>query len=412
MILIYILVRAVVLLSPPADWPEFRGPTGDGVAPAGCDPPVTWSEAENVRWKVPVHGRGWSSPVVAGDRVWVTTATDTGAELAAVGFDRATGKTVHDLTLFTGVRQPDIRQYNTYASPTPAVSGGFVFAHFGSAGTACVEAATGRVVWTRTDLTCDHYRGAASSVVVSGGKVLLHFDGFDAQYAVALDAATGRTVWRHDRALPFPADGDSRKAFATPAVVTVGGRPQVVSSSAAGTVGLDLATGAEVWRVVHGGMNEAARPVVADGLIYLTAGHLQTLLAVKTGLRGDATAAGVAWKYAKAAPTRPSPVVTGGHVYFVNDAGVATCLDAATGRLKWQERLAEGCSASPVLAAGRLYFVGERGKTAVVAADPGKCDVLAVNTLAGGCRASPAASGNCLLVRTETHLYCLGRAGE
>ena len=401
---------AVNPIPPATDWPEFRGPTGDGVAPAGCDPPVTWSETDNVRWKVPVRGRGWSSPIIADGRVWVTTATATGTELSALCFDRATGRTLHDLTLFSGLVQPDIRQFNTYATPTPALADGKLYAHFGSAGTACVEAATGKVVWTRTDLSSSQLRGAASSAVVFGGKVYLHFDGFDRQYAVALNATTGKTVWEQDRKLPYTGtDGDTRKAFATPTIVRVAGRPQLVSSAAVGTLGLDPDTGAELWRVVHGGMNEAARPVAAGGLVYLTTGHTQSLIAIRTGLTGDITRTGVAWTFAREAPSRPSPVVTGGHVYYVNDRGVAGCLDAATGAVKWQERLGEGCSAGPVLAAGRLYFVSERGKTAVIAASPAGCDVLATNTLAAGCHASPAVSGDCLFVRTETHLYCLGR---
>ena len=403
------LLAALALAAPPADWPEYRGPTGDGVAPAGSNPPAAWSETENVVWKVPVHGRGWSSPVVAGDQVWLTTATDAGTELFAVCFDRATGRVAHDVKLFTVPDPPDIRQYNTYASPTPALAGGFLYAHFGSAGTACVETATGRVVWTRTDLPCDHFRGAASSAVVFAGKLYLQLDGFDRQYAVALDALTGKTVWQKDRKLPYPANGDLKKAFATPAIITLNGKPELVSSAAVGTLGLDPATGDELWRVVHGGMNEACRPVFADGLIYLTTGHTQTFVAVKAGLRGDLTETGVAWRFTKEAPSRPSPVVAGGFLYYVNDKGVAGCLDAKTGAVKWQERLGQGCSASPVLAGGRLYFAGEKGKTAVVAADPTGCSVLETNTLAGGCKASPAVSGDLLFLRTETHLYCLGR---
>lgn len=402
------MLPLLALLVTAADWPEYRGPTGDGHAPAAVKPVTRWSETENVRWKVAVHGLGWSSPVVGGKLVWVTTATPDGKELFAVGLDRATGAVVHDIKLFTVPDPPDIRQFNSYATPTPALADGKLYAHFGSPGTACLDAETGKVLWTRTDLPCDHYRGAASSPTVAGGRVFLHFDGFDRQYVAALDAATGATVWRKDRDLPYPANGDLKKAFATPAVLLLAGKPELVSSAAVGTIGYDPATGEELWRVIHGGMNEACRPFAAHGLVYLTTGHTQKIIAVKAGGRGDVTATGVAWTFAKEAPTKPSPLVIGDYLYYVNDKGVAGCLDARTGGLKWQERLGETCSASPVVAGGHVYFAGEKGKTFVAAADPSGLNLVETNTLAAGCMASPAVAGDAIYLRTKTHLYCLG----
>jgi len=388
------------------DWPQFRGPTGDGVS-AAVNVPTKWSEADGVRWKVAVHDKGWSSPVVGGDKVWVTTGTEDGRELFAVALDRATGATVFDLKLFSPKNPPAIKQFNSHATPTPCLAGGKVYAHFGSYGTACLDAATGKTVWSRDDLPCNHWRGPASSPVVSNGRLFLLFDGHDAQYVVALDAATGETVWRKERALPYPADGDLKKAFATPSVFTLNGKEQVVAPAAVGTIAYDAATGDEVWRVIHGGMNEAARPVLAHGLVYLTTGHTQSLLAVKAGQAGDLTATGVAWRHIKEVPSKPSVSVVGDLLFMVNDKGIVTCLEAATGKFVKSERLQGTFAASPVVAGGKLYCVSEKGPTFVLSADR-DLELLETNKLDAGCLASPAAVEGALFLRTTTHLYRLG----
>ena len=381
------------------NWPGYRGPAGDGHA-AG-NPVSQWSETENVRWKVPVHDKGWSSPVVWGGQVWVTTASDRGTDLYAVCFDRATGKTVHDLKLFTQPPPADIRQYNTYASCTPAIEAGRLYAHFGSFGTACVDTATGKTLWERRDLPCDHWRGPASSVCLWKDRLFLLYDGHDVQYVACLDTANGKTLWKTDRKLPYPSDGDLKKGFATAAVLEVDGKPQVVCPAATGTVAYDPDTGSELWKVVHGGMNEASRPILAHGLVYVTAGHTGSLWAVKPG--GE-----MAWKLTKAAPSRPSPVVAGDFLYLVNDTGTAYCLDAKTGKEKWKETLGGKFSASPVLAGGRLYFFAEDGKGFVLPVAP-EFQTPAVSKLDGLVRASPAVAGDDLFVRTYTHLYRIGR---
>ncbi len=405
--------RLILLLTPmlvAADWPQYRGPGGDGHAGTGASPPSKWSEAENVAWKVAVPGKGWSSPVVGGGKVWLTTAPEDGATRSLLGYDAATGKVAHDVKLFDTPNAADIRQYNSHATPTCALDSGKVYAHFGADGTACVEAGTGKVLWSRADLPGNFHRGAASSPVVWRGKLYLHLDSYDWQYVVCLDAATGATLWKHDRKLPLPENTDLRKAFATPAILKMSENPErydLVSSAATGTVGLDPDTGAERWRVIHGGMNEASRPILGHGLVYLTAGHTQQIWAIKAGGSGDLTATGVAWKFIKEAPTRPSPILIGDHLYAVNDRGVLACLDARTGALKWQERLGETTSASPVFAAGRLYIAGEKGRTFVIDPSPEACRILETNTLAGGCLASPAVDGKRLYLRTRSHLYCL-----
>jgi len=400
-------ILTISTLGQSEDWPQFRGPTGDGMYPGKL--PTTWSETDNIVWKTAIHDKGWSSPIVVGSKVWLTTAKEDGKELFAVAVDRESGKVVHDVKLFSPVEPPSIKQFNSHASPTPVASNGKIYAHFGSYGTACLNADTAEVVWKVTDLPCNHFRGPASSPVVHKDKLFLQFDGFDFQYVVALDRLTGKPMWRKDRVLPYPNDGDFKKAFATPAVLTIDGREQLVSPAAMGTISHDLATGDELWRVIHGGMNEAAKPLFANGVVYLTTGHTQSVWAVKPG-SGDLTAYGVAWKSLKEAPSKSSLLTHGEYLFMVNDKGIVSCLNAKTGKLLKQERLPAPFAASPILADGKLYFVSEGAtcKTFVVKADE-SLELLATNTLPDGAYASPAAADGKLYLRTKTHLYCIGK---
>lgn len=392
---------------PTDNWPGFRGPTGDGRSTAK-GVPTTFSEKENVRWKVPIHDKGWSSPVVWGDQVWLTTAKETGEELFAVCVNLKTGKIEHDLKLFTVKNPPKIAQYNSFASPTPVLEDGRGYFHFGTHGTACLDLKTGKLIWKAEDLPLDHWRGPGSSPVVWGDSLFLTFDGHDKQFFACLDKKTGVVKWKKDRAIKYPKnDGDLKKAFSTPQVIEVDGKPQVVSSAAEATIAYDPKDGKEIWTVYHGGMNEACRPIYAHGLVYLTAGHARNLLAVKPGT-GVVPPENVAWKM-KDGPTRPSPVLVGDHLYVVNDEGTAFCVDAKTGKEKWKEKLADKCTASPILVDGNLICCGETGKIDVIAADPKEFSRVATNKLDAGCKASPAAVGDCLLIRTHTHLYCIGK---
>src|SRR5262245_25192799 len=305
-------------------WPGFRGPTADGRSDAKTLV-TTWSEKENVRWKTAIHGKGWSSPVVLGNQVWVTTADEVPAEKAAPPkkgdpppnpikevschadcVDTATGKVVHDIKLGTEQNPQYCHPFNSYASPTPFVEPGRLYAHFGSLGTWCVDTTTGKPLWERRDLKCDHFRGPASSPVVYGDLLFLIFDGFDQQYVAALNNATGETVLKMHRMNKYSTDnGDYKKAYATPALFEIGGKPQLVCPSAECTIAYDPKTGAELWRITHGGMNGACRAVMGNGLLYLTSGHNKRLLAVKPGAAGTVPAEDVKWQAAKGVPSRP-----------------------------------------------------------------------------------------------------------
>lgn len=390
------------------EWPAHRGPHADGRGDAK-NPPVEWAEGKNVKWKTEVAGKAWSSPVVWGDQVWVTNATADGKKLSVVRMDRSTGKITLDRTLFAQDKPPFCHAFNSYASCTPAIEEGRIYAHFGSMGTACLDTATGKTLWERTDFKCDHWRGPGSSVTLWKDKLFLIFDGHDLQYVVALNKADGSTAWKTDRDIRYTStDGDIKKAYATPAIVEVNGKPELVCPSAECTVAYDPETGKELWRVKHGGMNGSARPVFGHGLAFLTSGHNGVLLALKQGAAGNVEPSQIAWKTNKAVPTRPSLLLVDDLIFMVDDKGIATCLDAKTGDKKWQERLGGEYSASPVFAGGKIYFCDQLGKTTVVAAKP-EFESLAENKLAAGFMASPAVAGDNLILRTKTHVYCIGK---
>lgn len=416
---------ALLILSPlvgaEADWPEFRGPAGQGISTA-TGLPVSWGETGNVKWKTAIHGKAWSSPVVLGNQIWLTTATEDGRELFAVAIERESGKVLHDLRLFTVAEPQYADKFNSYGSPTPVVEDGRVYVTFGSPGTACLDAKTGKTLWERRDLECNHWRGAGSSPTLWRDLLILHFDGADQQYVVALDKATGKTVWQTKRSIDFQdltpegkpvRDGDFRKAFSSPLVVEHEGVPLLISVGSQATYCYEPATGKELWRVedrkYHSG---TVRPVVGHGMVYTATGLPKgELWAVRLGGRGVITDTHVAWKVATSVPNRPSPVLAGDLLFMVHqDTGVVTCLDAKTGATVWRERLPGrgNHSASPVWAEGRLYFFNENGDCPVIEAGR-QFKVLAENKLDGGVMASAAVAGKAIFVRTKTHLYRIER---
>ncbi len=403
-----------VLSAAASNWPQFRGPNGDGHADES-KLPVSWSETEHVKWKTPIHGRGWSSPVVWGKQIWLTTATPDAKQLFAVCIDADSGKIVRDQKLFEIERPQFHHSFNSPASPTPVIEEGRVYVTFGSPGTACLDTRSGQVLWERSDIKCNHYRGAGSSPIIYGDLLIMNFDGSDEQFIIALDKKTGKTVWRKERSIDFKdlgpdgkpkAEGDMRKCFATPHVMMMDGKPLLISQGANATYGYDPLTGAEHWRVEertsHSG---GTRPVIGHGLIFFPSGWSQgQVLAVKPGGHGDVTASHIVWRVKKSVPKKPSLLLEGELIYMIDDGGVASCLEAKTGEMVWSERIGGNCSTSPIIAGGKIYFFNEQGKTAVVALGR-EFKKLAENTLADGFLASPAVTDNALLLRSKTDLY-------
>jgi outer membrane protein assembly factor BamB len=356
-----------------------------------------------VRWKTPIHGRAWSSPVVLGSQVWVTTATPDGRSLSALALDKETGKIVFDLPLFTVEKPQFAHPFNSYASPTPVIEPGRVYVTFGSPGTAALDTATGKVLWERRDLECNHFRGAGSSPILFEGLLIMHFDGSDVQYLVALDKQTGKTVWRTDRSVDFQDVGPDGKVQA---VVSAGGQPVLVSPGSKATYGYDPRTGKELWRMVdRSAHSPSTRPLVGHGLVfYQTGWGAGSLVAIKPDGRGELGPTDVVWRATRAVPNKPSVILSGDLIFMVNDVGILTCLEAQTGAMVSQVRLKGEYSASPLLAAGRVYFFSEDGRTTVIEAGR-ELKVLAENQLGDGFMASPAVDGNALFLRSRSHLY-------
>jgi outer membrane protein assembly factor BamB len=399
------LFLSITLTSATENWPQFRGPNGANHAQA-TNLPERWSEKENIGWKVAIHDRGWSSPVIWGNQIWMTTARADGKELFAVAVDKETGRMLHDIKVFD-VEKPAFRHaMNSYASCTPVIEEGRVYVHFGSYGTACLDTATGKVLWQRRDLPCDHFRGPGSSPILHGNGLYIAFDGFDYQYVVGLNKQTGQTLWRTDRAVDFKTDdGDFKKAYGTPSVQRIGGKDYIVISGAMATMAYDPEMGKELWRVRNGGINVTSPPLAGHGMLFLSTGYSGLrLLAIRPEGQGDITDTNIVWKFSRNVPTRSSPVLVGDLLYMMNDNGIGVCVDAKTGTQVWQHRFGGQFSASPLFADGRIYCCDQDGKTYVLA--PGReLKILATNQLDEGCMATPCAVGSALYVRTTTHLY-------
>jgi outer membrane protein assembly factor BamB len=383
------------------DWPEFRGPGGQGLSnERGV--PLNWSEGKNIAWKTPVPGLGWSSPVVADGRVWLTTAIEQrGISLRVLAFDVTSGREVVNVEAFNiPSYRREINPKNSWASPTPVIEKDRVYVHFGADGTAALNA-SGTILWkARFDYQSQH--GAGGSPIVYGDLLIFSCDGSDVAFVVALDKHTGKVKWKTNRG--FPAD----QAYTTPLVIRAANRDQLISVGAFRARAYDPATGKEIWRVRYDdGFSNVPRPVFAHGLVFIATGFQQpALLAVRPDGTGDVTKTHIAWALKRGAPLTPSPLAVGDELYVVTDGGIATCLDAKTGGVVWQQRLGGTYSASPVFADGRIYFLAEQGVTTVIA--PGReFRRLAANSLDGGLLASMAVSGGSLYLRTDSHLYRL-----
>jgi outer membrane protein assembly factor BamB len=399
-----VLIAALgTLVTSAEDWPQFRGPSGQGVS-AEQGLPLQWGESKNIRWKTPVAGRGWSSPVVAGDRVWVTSAVeDRDLSLLVLAFDIETGRQVVSTEVFRRARSPLLNPKNSWASPTPIADGDRVYVHFGAEGTAALTT-DGALVW-RARFPYKSQHGDGGSPVVYGDLLIFSGDGSDTAFVVALDKRTGEVRWKTPRRQP------SDQAYSTPLVIRVGDRDQLVSVGAFRAAAYDPGSGREIWRVSYGdGFSNVSRPVFGHGLVYVSTGFQEpSLLAVRPDGAGDVTRTHVAWTLTRGAPHTPSPLLVGEELYVLSDIGVASCLDAKTGEVRWRQRLEGSYSASPVFADGRIYFQSEDGVTTVIA--PGARFVkLATSEVDGATLASMAVSHGSFFLRSITHLYRISEA--
>lgn len=393
------------------DWPEFRGPTGQGHA-GDLGLPLHWSATSNVVWTAAIPGNGWSSPVLSEGRIYLTTAVagdgggDGGRSLRALCLDAESGRILWDREVFPpSAGGAGIHSKNGHASPTPLVRDGRIYVHFGHLGTAALDR-EGTVLWRQSSLKYPPVHGNGGSPIWADGSLVFSADGGSDPFVVALDPATGAVRWKTARVTP----AQRKFSFSTPLLITNAGRMEIISPGSGAVCAYDPKDGKELWRVRYGeGYSVIPRPVLGHGMIFVASGYDRPVAyAVKiAGASGDATDSAIAWSTARGAPNTPSMILVGDELYWVSDAGVASCLDARTGKVHWSERLGGGFSASPLYSDGRLYFQNEEGVGFVVAAGR-EFRLLARNELGERSLASPAATEGALFIRTDGHLYRIG----
>lgn len=408
-----------------ADWPQWRGPEGQGHSSAK-NLPFSWSETENIAWRATIPGKGWSSPVISGDHIWLTTAINSPLSeaekkkrlegntnnqplelsgrlsLRAVCVDRNTGKILHDVETLVQEEPEPIHQLNSFASPSPVLAGNRLFCHYGTNGTACVDTTTGKVLWTNQELVIRHENGPGSTPVSWKDLLIVHCDGSDVQYIVALDHETGKIRWKTPRSGEMRPDPQLKKAYGTPLIASLEGRDVVLSPGADWLYAYEPATGKELWKLNYGvlGFSIVPRPVLGGNRLFLSTSFVKPeLLAID--LTGEPT---IAWRVKKQVPNMPSPLLVGDELYIIADLGVATCLDARTGDVLWSKRLGGNFTSSPLYADGRIYVGNREGVTFVF--EPGReHKPLAENTLEGSIMATPAALDSAIYLRTENAFY-------
>jgi len=389
-------------------WPQMRGPTAQGYATA-TGLPVHWSESEHIAWKTALPGEGWSSPVVSGDAIWVTTALDDGRSLHAIKVDLGSGKILLDVEVFTNDVVPPKHDRNSYASPSPVLDGERVYVHFGSMGTACLATSDGKKIWENRSLKVKFQVGAGGSPTLYHDRLLITCDGVDDQYEVALDAKTGKQLWRVERSAVArlqKVSPSSRKCFGTPIELSIDGTDQSITAAAERLYAYDPMSGTERWHVDYRGYSNAAIPVTDGTMMILCTGFDSSqAMGITLGhLSGDVTASHVAWTVKLPGWSQASPLLIDGRVYIVNDSGILNCLDEKSGSVLWKQRIGADFAASPIYADGRIYFFDARGKATLIT--PGSAYTeIATNQLGDGCMASPAVVGQSLIVRSKTSLY-------
>ena len=434
-------VHASASVGADAEWPSFRGPSASGIAD-GQRIPDTWDVAsgKNIRWKTAIPGLAHSSPVVAGDRVFVTTAVSSrgGAmfkpglygdgtasedlsshQWKVIALDRRTGRVLWERVAFEGTPREKRHIKATYANQTPATDGRYVVAFFGSQGLFAFDI-DGKPIWQRDlgRLNAGAYDipsyewGNASSPIIFGDRVIVQCDTHEASFLMALDLKTGRTLWKTERKeLP---------SWGTPTVYTAGGRPEIVTNASNFVRGYDPETGRELWRLGGSSKITAPTPIFTKELVIVASGRApeRPIFAIRPGAEGDLTLAegqtssgAVVWSKRGRGSYMPTPIAYQDHLYVVANQGLVDCYELATGREVYRERIphrGSGFSASPVASDGRLFLPGEDGDIFVVRAGP-VFGVIATNSMGELVMATPAIAHRTLFVRTEKHVVAIAQ---
>jgi len=396
------------------NWTHFRGTNLNAVAETERIP-VHWNES-NMKWKTEIHNMGYSSPVVFGNQIWLTTAKPDGKELYAVCIDFKTGKIIYDIKVFTPPETARKNSVNTFASPTPCIEKGFVYVHFGNMGTACINTSNGSIVWKSDEFTVKNIHGAGSSPVLYKNLLILHYEGSDVRYVVALNKLDGKLVWRSDRPLePYETLAEVGKlAYITPIIINVKGQDMLISNGSAVCQALNPETGEEIWRLVDGAETTIAMPFTEDGVLFWNCGYIvgadgiqySDLLAVNPDGKGDITGTNIIWKKQdKPAENQMlSPVIKNGLIYSVTPMNMMMCIDAKTGNEIWTRHVTSSYNASPIYINGNVWFFSTKGEVLTLKAGR-NYEVVAQNQMDSGIWATPAVLRNSMILRTQKYLY-------
>jgi outer membrane protein assembly factor BamB len=376
--------------------------------------PINFDDTLNVKWKTEIPGKGLSSPVIYEDQVWITTSSEDGKELFIVCLDFESGFIRNKISLFTPDSVIPKNSLNSYATPTPCIEKGFVYAHFGSLGTACINTVNGKVVWKRSDFKCDHMQGPGSSPVLYKDLLILHFDGNDIRFIVALNKLNGELVWLNERPLEIyeQIDEASRKAYITPIIINVSGKDMLISNGAGICSAYEPQTGEEIWRVIRGTGGTISMPFYEDEVVYFYTGSLvnnsgkkiSEILAINPEGKGDITNSGILWKKEVETLQLLTPVIKSGLIYTVDTRNVLTCIDAKTSETLWTIKLKDKYNSSPVYASGNIYFSSVRGNILVIS-EGRKPDIISQNQMDGDIWATPAILRGSIILRTIGNVY-------
>ena len=428
---VFLFLIAQTLLLSSQGWEQWRGPNGNGHAPAG-EYPLEWSENKNLSWKTLLPGRGHSSPVYQGSTAWITTALETVAsqeererranessfpgamglhylskvEFIALQVDLKTGKIIRQIKVFEKKAPQAIHRLNSYASPSPILKNGKLFIHFGAFGNACLNSKTGQIIWKNQDpdLWIHHENGPGSTPVLWNKLMIFHLDGTDKQSVVALFQETGKIAWHRKRSGKLRENPQTKKAYATPLIVQGSNGPVLISTGADWVYGYHPETGKELWKINYGilGFSNVSKPLRFENLFIVSTGFMKGEIHAYQ-MHGNHPPS-LAWKMTKGAPKKPSPIIVDGLLYVINDGGILTCLNARDGEVLWRSRLEGEYSSSPTFADGKIYISNHSGKTTVI--QPGtSMKILAENQLDDGHMASFVPLRGSFLVRTEKALY-------
>jgi len=391
-------------------WPHWRGPSMQGMV-SGSGYPEKWSDTENVLWKVQIPGRGHSSPIIWGDRLFLTTATENGSSRSVLCYSRTDGSLLWETAVPESPAE-QVHQKNSYASSSPTTDGELIYAYFGGSGLIAVDF-SGKVVWHAEFGPINLYHGPGGSPLLYQDRIILFQDQMSfnrgatatSGFIVAIDKKTGRELWRKSR--------EPKPGWSSPIAVQVDDHVEIIVSSSRNIEAYNPITGDVIWNCLGNTMEVIPMPVVGHGMVYCSSGRAGPTLAVRPGGKGDVTDSHVVWSTPKGSPFVPSPLLLGDYIYTINDmASIATCHNAKTGELIGQIRLGEskreGFSASPVVVEGKIYFFNDDGEVFVLNPAP-DFKISHVNSMGAPMLASPALVDSKWYFRTDNYLICIGR---